>query len=423
MTVYEAVEDPHPVGAGIMIQPTGMAVLARLGLLERILRRGAPVRRLLCTTPSGRAVIDLEYEDLDPNAFGLGLHRGALFEALFDAAAVEPGVELKCGVPVLDLTRVAKNKRGVITPDGERHGAHDLIVVADGARSQLRDDTLLTTREDEYPWGALWFIGKDTERQFDDTLTQVVEGTHHLLGLLPCGLGPEGQTPLVSLFWSVHGEAVDAWREAGLAAWKATVMRLEPRAAPLLAQIESADQLLYARYFDVVLTTWHADGVVYLGDAAHATSPQLGQGANLALMDAMVLADALADAPNLREGITAYSDMRGSHLDYYQWATRFLTPFFQSDHEALGALRDLFMGIACKLPYVRRRMIQTMCGLERGVLGLDTLPLPELPRTATAARSAAGFSTGDHQAARGEPSPTANPTESTAQEDEESAHP
>lgn len=379
VTVYEAVEDPQPVGAGIMIQPTGMSVLARLGLLGPILARGARVDRLHALTRKGRTVIDLAYADVHPRAFGLGLHRGVLFDTLLEAVRAADGVTLKLGARVETLRR-ANGQTQLGTPDGEPLGAHDLVVVADGARSQLRDDTTLTRRATQYPWGALWFIGEDPDEAFRGVLHQVVEGTQHMLGLLPSGLGPSGETSRVSIFWSIRADRVDAWREAGLDAWKAEVHRIEPRAEAITAQIDDASQVLFARYWDVVLRTWHTEGVVYLGDAAHATSPQLGQGANLALVDAMALGDAFANARTVQEGLAIYSRARRNHLGYYQWATRFLTPFFQSDQAWLGWLRDTFMGLSCKLPYVRTRMIRTMCGLDRGVLLADPLPMPELPK-------------------------------------------
>ena len=96
----------------------------------------------------------------------------------------------------------------------------------------------------------------------------------------------------MSLFWSIRLDRVDAWRTCGLAPWKAELAKLE--AAPVLEQIQSVDEVLFASYHDVVMPRWTTRNVVHLGDAAYATSPQLGQGCNLALCDAMVLADVLA---------------------------------------------------------------------------------------------------------------------------------
>src|SRR4029079_762169 len=141
---------------------------------------------------------------------------------------------------------------------------------------------------------------------------------------------------LVSVFWSINGERVDAWRSRGLAAWKEEAVKLAPESADVLDQIEDIDQVLFAAYHDVVMHRWSTRNVVYLGDAAHATSPQLGQGCNLALVDAQVLAGSLASADSLPAALDTYSTLRRDHLAYYQFATRWLTPFFQSDLFWLG---------------------------------------------------------------------------------------
>lgn len=378
--VYEAVTRPGPVGAGIMLQPSGMEVLARLGLLPSILERGSVISRLRCVTPSGWTVLDLAYARYHTSAFGLGLHRGVLFEELISALAREPRVEVRCGEPV-ETIRTRSGRHQLFGPTGRPLGDHDLVVVAGGARSRLRGDTRLTVRDRRYPWGALWCVLQDPVRIFDGELFQVVKGTRHMLGFLPSGVGPTGDVPLVSLFWSVHENRVQSWRDREVEAWKATVRRYAPQSEALLAQIREPEQLLFARYHDVVMRRWHVrEGVVYIGDAAHATSPQLGQGANLALVDAAALADALDDHDRLADALDAYSARRRRQLDYYQWATRFLTPFFQSDLAPLGWLRNAFMGLACKLPFVGTKMVRTMCGLEQGIFRGAPRPLPKLPR-------------------------------------------
>ena len=184
---------------------------------------------------------------------------------------------------------------------------------------------------------------------------------------------------MVSLFWSLSARSLGDWRAGGLAPWKEEVLRYAPEASALLDQIQTIDQVLFAEYHDVVMAQWNTDDVVYLGDAAHATSPQLGQGCNLALVDAQVLAQSIAVSDSLPLALDAYSRTRDSHLDYYQFATRWLTPFFQSDLTWLGPLRDFGMPIATVVPWVRRQMVMAMCGNAlwplTGALALESRPL------------------------------------------------
>jgi 2-polyprenyl-6-methoxyphenol hydroxylase-like FAD-dependent oxidoreductase len=387
VTVYERVPDPGPVGAGIILQPTGQAVRARLGLADEVLARGARLSGLTCRTHRGRTILDLSYDLLDPALFGLGMHRGVLFEQLFGAARAECTV--RCGVGIDGLRR---SRAGVHLVDegGASHGPHELVVVADGARSRLRDDVPLPCTARPYPWGALWFLAQDPARSFRDRLFQVVRSSARMLGLLPTGLGPgEGVHPVTSVYWSIRSDAVDAFRRRGLVAWKDEVRALlstqEPSRAeaaePLLAQLEHVEQLVFTQYHDVEMFPWHHDRVVFLGDAAHATSPQLGQGCNLALLDALTLAECMRVFSEVPRALDAYSRRRRAHLGVYQQATRWLTPFFQGEVEVLGDLRDLLMGPVAQVPFFRTMMMRSMAGILGDWFG-GALPLPAAdPRT------------------------------------------
>lgn len=366
ITLYERVDDPRPLGAGIMLQPTGMAVLSALGLCDAVVSRGEPLTQLVCETPTGRRVLDLTYADLAHDLYGMGLHRGVLFEVLFEAARAQPGVTLKLGIDVEDLAHEGARTWVVERRTRERHGPHDLVVVCNGARSSLRDDTAHEKVVRRYPWGALWAVVPDVEHRFRARLFQVVKGTQTLIGLLPTGLGPRGSTPHVSLFFSLPAHAVDAFRASDFSGWKRQVLADAPGAAPVLEHLHSERDLLFSEYHDVVMWPWNVGRVVYLGDSAHAMSPQLGQGANLALVDAAVLAASLDGCERLEDGLFRYSRLRRRHLGWYQFVTRWLTPFFQSDASPLGLLRDTFFGLACKLPVVRSEMVAMMAGVSVG---------------------------------------------------------
>lgn len=371
VTLFERVPEPGPVGAGIVLQPTGLSVLERMGLAERILERGAPIHRLWCQTASGKPVVDLKYATHTPGLHGYGLHRGVLFETLFGALVREDRAQIRCGVELEKL-----DGSTLVDAAGGRHGPFDLVVICDGARSKLRDDTGLRHSVKSYPFGALWFVADDREQHFKDVLFQIVNGPKRLLGLLPTGLGPgSGATHKVSLFWSLRADEVNAWRRAGLRPWKEEILSYAPQAEPVLAQIHEPEQVLFSAYHDVVMADWHSKNVVCLGDAAHAMSPQLGQGCNLALMDAEELARCVARCTNVEHALQRYTDSRREHLGWYQFATRWLTPFFQSDYALLGAVRDTFMGPSCRIPWVGQQMVESMCGLSLGPLERP-LPLP-----------------------------------------------
>jgi 2-polyprenyl-6-methoxyphenol hydroxylase-like FAD-dependent oxidoreductase len=378
VTLYERVPDPRPVGAGITIQPSGLHVLCRLALYPYIVSRGARIDRLLCESRSRRKLVDLSYRSVGEDLFGVGLHRGVLFEALF-AAVQREAITLRKGVEIVDLARADAVPGGraswFVAATGERHGPHELVIVADGARSQLRDDTGTSKRIAPYPWGALWFVGRETRDEKHASarmLHQVVDGNQRFLGMLPTGRGPGSELGprLLSLFWSIRCDRVDAWRARGLGPWKEELVKLAPEAGPVLDQIESIDQVLFAAYHDVVMHRWSTRNVVYLGDAAHATSPQLGQGCNLALWDAMVLTDMLAaEDRNLATALDNYSRAREDHLAFYQLATRMLTPFFQGDEPLLGTMRDLAMPIMARIPITNRIMTLSMLGVVDGFGG------------------------------------------------------
>jgi 2-polyprenyl-6-methoxyphenol hydroxylase-like FAD-dependent oxidoreductase len=394
VTVFERVALPGPVGAGITLQPTGQAVLSRLGLFDAIAARATRVDGLVCRYPDGRPLIDLRYADVDPSLCGYGLHRGVLFEALLAALRAQSGVVLHCGIEIAS-TEIADAARWLVAADGTRHGPFDLAVVADGSLSRLHASSGIPVRARPYPWGALWFVAVDRGQTLtaDRQVVQVTDGPHRMFGLLPTGRAPRGDDLVVSVFWSIRADRVAAFRNRGLAAWRAEALALHPDSAPILDQIDDIDALTFTQYRDVRMRRWHGDRIVFLGDAAHATSPQLGQGANLALWDAMYLADALSEhqakfaaalsehQADLAAALAHYTAMRRRHLNYYQLATRALTPFFQGDSRALGLARDLLFPISRRLAPLRRRMVRTMAGLDRGILRRP-IPLDDLRRLA-----------------------------------------
>ncbi len=369
LTVFEQAPQPGPVGAGFLLQPVGLMALWELGLLDAALRHGQVVRRLFGENAAGRAVMDMRYAQLDRRLFGLGLQRGALFEIL--RQAWPDAAQTRCG---LRIEAVEDEGRWIRDAGGGRHGPFDLCLVADGSASILRASVGPPRLDAPYPWGALWCLLPQGDWPWPDELRQRYRAARQMIGMLPVGTRPGVPEPRLSFFWSLPRSEFDQWAQRGLPAWRSEVEALWPALAPWLAGIAQPTQLARASYRDAVLSRWTHGRIALLGDAAHAMSPQLGQGVNMALLDALALRDALRSEEAVPAALLRYERERRAHVRIYQFWSRWLTPLFQSGHDRIARRRDLSFLPLGRLPPGRGQMLRVLTGTQRGWLGRMRLP-------------------------------------------------
>jgi 2-polyprenyl-6-methoxyphenol hydroxylase-like FAD-dependent oxidoreductase len=365
VTLFERFAEPHPLGAGLLLQPTGLAVLRALGLEDEAIARGGKVLGLEAKTRGGRAVLDLAYADLHPKAHGLGIRRGLLFDLLHGRLKQSPAT-LLTGAEVIDVVR-EHGRAIVIDRTLERHGPFDLAVIADGAHSTIRRRLMPDAYQEVYPWGCIWTTVKDSVGLDTGLLSQRVDGTQVMMGLLPVGNGE------LTLYWSVR--TVDLAPEAplDLTGMHRQAVAVWPEASRLIADAIITNDFARATYRNVALPQWNDGPILFIGDAAHGTSPQLGQGANLGLVDAWTLASAVEDSETSGEAIGRFAERRSATVRFYRQASHLLTPFFQSSLSPLGWLRDGFMILACRLPLLRPMAATTLAGTRSG--WLSSVPL------------------------------------------------
>ncbi len=357
--LFERAPQVHPVGAGVLLQPSGQMVLRRLGLLDDVIAHAEPVAELDVRFDRGGSLIRMPFAVIAPGCQAYGLHRGDLFTVLHKTILAD-GVRIHLGHEIRSFRRTSPSDVTLTDVQGQAYGPFDFVVAADGSRSTLRGCGPLKCRILEYPYGACWIIGR--AEAVRGKLHQVVSGTRKLLGILPMG---EGRC---SLFYGLPCARHDETWKRGFAAWRDEVLALSPLAEELLNGVRGFEDVCFTSYRHIAMKRWHCDEAVFIGDAAHAMSPHLGQGINLALLDAWHLAAALAETRSPQQAFRAYVERRRTHLRYYAIVTALLSPFFQSDGFLLGWGRDVALPLMTRLPWLRRQMALTMGGIKGGFL-------------------------------------------------------
>ena len=384
VVVFERFEKPAPVGSGLILQPTGLTVLDRLGLLGEISSLGARIDRLYgADALSGRTVLDVRYDALAGGRFGVAVHRAALFGVLHRAVLRE-GIPIETGVEI-DTIDAGGERIELLGPGARKIGAFDLVVDASGARSKLRRHAKNPCEPTPLAYGAIWAsLGWRAEGFDAHALLQRYHRASVMIGVLPIGRPEEAAQPMAAFFWSLKPQEFEKLRKDGLEAWKARVVALWPQCAAYADQIDDFDQLTLARYGHHTLKEPAGRRLAIIGDAAHSTSPQLGQGANMALLDAAALAHAVGEADAVEDALELYSWSRRRHVRLFQALSYAFTPFYQSDSTVLPFIRDRLVATLAKVPpgpqFLAAMVAGTVVDPFAGI-GLEEVAWAHLPQS------------------------------------------
>jgi 2-polyprenyl-6-methoxyphenol hydroxylase-like FAD-dependent oxidoreductase len=348
--ILERFETPAPVGSGLLMQPTGLTVLAALGLFDTIQALGNRIDRLHgADAVSSRTVLDVRYDAAPGGRYGLAVQRAALFNTLHDAA-VTHGITIRTGINL--TTTMQRADRVVLKDQALRDaGDYDLVIDASGARSLLAAGSTSAPTIRDLTYGAFWATIDGEGAVYDRAaLSQRYDKAKVMIGLLPAGRATVGDPDKVAFFWSLKIADVEAVKAAGLERWKSVIGDYWPDCQPFLDQICDWEQLTLARYAHRTALPPYCGNLVFIGDSAHSTSPQLGQGANMALLDAAALSHALANHSELASALAAYARARRNHVRLFQILSLAFTPFYQSDSAAIAWMRDRLVSTIAKVP-------------------------------------------------------------------------
>ena len=304
--VVERDPEPRTAGAGVYLPGNGIVALRHLGMADEVIAHGAVVERRRLLDEHGRSLIDFDeaglWHDVAPP---IALHRRVLHEILLRGAE---GTPIRFGVTVTSLEARADAVDATFSDGTTR--AFDLVVGADGVHSWVRQAV----------------VGGPPARPAGQVGWRwVVEGHPEIDGWNGW-LGPDRAFLALAIGGGrVYGYAdirtTDPSDPTGGDPSRLAAMFdgfAEPVGA-FLAAIPPAD--VWFAPIEEVTPTWGSGRIVLVGDAAHASSPNMAEGASLAIEDAWLLAEALADRPVVGEAIDAFIARRSPRIRHVQATT------------------------------------------------------------------------------------------------------
>jgi len=304
--IFEAYPEPATIGGGFQIAPNGMRVLAALGLADQVAAAGVPSSELCFRNHHGRQIGHL---DLRRSGFGVTIlraafHRILLAETTRHGLSVQYGKRL-CGIDSAGSEVVARFEDGTMARG-------DMLLGADGVGSRVRALVLPDHARPRYtgmlgiggfagPGAALPSDPQDAHQLNFTVGARLQFGYASLSTTQPlwgwwCHL-PQDPELSKSALQSIPDDELRARTLRAFRGWH----------PPVESFVSTTGQIMRTAIYDVpALPTWHVGRVMLIGDAAHAMSPAGGQGASLALEDAMLVGQRLVQSSAIE---TAFAEV------------------------------------------------------------------------------------------------------------------
>lgn len=333
--LVERQQNWHALGAGFLVQANGMRMLRSLGLAAGVENAGAVVHRWQFCNEQGDVLSETDLEMLWGDAGPcIGIERPKLQRALLSGVA-----DLPCRLGTSVTSLVQDDRRvSVGFSDGSTED-YDLVVGADGIRSTVR--ALTSTAAAPSDLGAMNWRSIAPIRPAGLTGLQMHMGDGCVFGLVPMG---GGRT--YGFAYVIQPRFHDPI-EGRLDRLRNRFATFGGRVQEYLASLERDDQVICSAMEWMEFKKWHAGRAILVGDAAHASSPMMGQGGCMAMEDACVLAEELRAAATVESALVSYVSRRKARVEWVQ-------------HQSMAVGESLIMPSAVRNATLRQRGNEAM---------------------------------------------------------------
>ncbi|MGW2653685.1 FAD-dependent monooxygenase [Streptomyces sp. NPDC001478] len=312
--VVELREELDALGVGIIQPSNALHVMREIGALDACLEAGFEWDVLTIADPAGNTVAAIPQPRMGDAPSNNGIPRPALAQVL-GAAATGAGAKIRFGTTITDLT---DDGEGVdVTLSDGSSGRWDLVVGFDGIGSPLRTRLYGDRYAPQYTGFANWRVTVPRQEQVRGVVMATAGQAAKAL-LTPI-------TDELMYLGSVFAEAED-FRPDPERAHEQLKERLPMFSGPIaeaLEQVTGPEGVVYSRISQVTVEEpWHVGRVVLAGDAAHACTPHIAQGAAMAVEDAQVLAESLDAEQDLATALDVWEARRRPRAMWVQAMSR-----------------------------------------------------------------------------------------------------
>jgi len=307
VTAIERDPDWTVYGVGIIQQSNVLRAMDHLGLLDEYVAAGAGFDTVEVFAPDGTKVARVPSPRLvEGYPANLGVGRPALHKVLGDRA-IASGAKIRLGVTAANIDD--QGDRVTVQFSNGAQDSFDLVVGADGVYSQTRAMLFPDAPSVSFTGQAVW--------RYNLPRTQGMDSLQAYNGPTGVGLVPISPSLMYMFVTTAEPDNPRYPREGLAAAMRAKIAHCTPAIRALGEHIVDDNEVVYRPLEAFMLDgAWHKGRVVLLGDAVHATTPHLGQGAGMAIEDSIVLAEELANHDDLDSALTAYRDRRNDRCRY-----------------------------------------------------------------------------------------------------------
>lgn len=317
-------------GVGIIQQSNVVRAVAALGVLDDYLAAGFGFDHVQMFGPDGAPIARIPSPRLADSSYpaNVGIGRPALHKVLGDRAKAA-GTDVRLGLTAEEIADQGDTV-AVRFSDGST-GRYSVVVGADGLYSRTRQLLLPAAPAPAFTGQAVW--------RYNFARDPNVDGLQVYHGRIGAGLVPLSDTLMYLYLTSPEPDNPRFARDGLAAAMRQRMAGTAPRIQALAAQVTDDAAVVYKPLETLLVDgPWHKGRVVLIGDAVHATTPHLGQGAGMAIEDSLVLADELAARPD--DPVAAFATFQGRRAD----RCRFIV-------ESSRAVGDFQMGRRSALDY------------------------------------------------------------------------